>query len=232
MIVIIDIITLLNVNVCALALFFLIYSVKFMIMGKNIIILSFFLLVFGGVSGNGIFAADTKTISPDGNLEMVFRLNNSGEPLYCISYKGYKFLNWSKLGLNLNESGLLNSDLRLLSIERKSIDETYKIYSGKSKYSRNYCNETRISLEEKNSGKRKLDIYIRVYNDGAAFRYGLPQQTNIGNFEISTRRPISILPVIMNAGLSKTDRFRHSYEREYKPYKLSTIYNTSGDINR
>lgn len=176
-----------------------------------------------------LYTNEIRIISPDNNIEILFKLNEKGEPLYSISYNGTRFLNWSPLGLNFKGSGMLNSGLKLTSIGRNIVDETYRIYSGKSKYSRNYCNETRISLEEKKTPSRKIDIYFRAYNDGAAFRYGIPQQLNINEFIISTEETYFNFAGNYECWAMKKDRLSHSYEGEYRRYKLSNINNTPGD---
>ena len=167
-----------------------------------------------------VYSEEIKTLSPDGNIEVSFKVSATGEPLYSISYKGIRFLNWSKLGLNFKVSGMLNSGLSILSVEKKIIDETFRIYSGKSKYSRNYCNETKISLEEKNPPSRKMDIYLRAYNDGAAFRYGLPQQTSISSFVISAEETYFNFSSDYECWAMKKNIFNHSYEGEYRHYNL------------
>lgn len=187
------------------------------------VIILFFLLF------TNIFSKEIKTFSPDGNVEISFNISSNGEPLYSISYKGTRFLDWSKLGLNFKNTGLLNSDLIVISQERKTIDETYRIYSGKSRYSRNYCNEIKISLREKGTKARILDIYLRAYNDGAALRYGIPQQPNISSFVISDEETYFNFSGDYECWAMKKNIFNHSYEGEYRQYNLSTLNNLPGD---
>jgi len=54
------------------------------------------------------------------------------------------------------------------------IDEHYTAVHGKRSQCRNMANETIVSFE--NPGKAKLNIIIRVYNDGVAFRYQFPEK--------------------------------------------------------
>ena len=186
-----------------------------------------FLLVF--ILNLTIHSEEIKTISPDGNIEINFRLSAKGEPEYRISYNNENFLSWSKLGLNFVESGKLTSGMQVVEVTSRTIDETYRIYSGKSKYSRNNCNETKVSLIEKSSPNRKLDIYLRAYNDGAAFRYGIPVQENLSSFMISTEETYYNFSGDYKCWAMKKDRFRHSYEGEYREYNLSNINNKPGD---
>ena len=54
------------------------------------------------------------------------------------------------------------------------IDENYTAVHGKRSQCRNTANETVVSFE--NPGKAKMNIIIRVYNDGVAFRYQFPEK--------------------------------------------------------
>lgn len=190
------------------------------------ILLILFLFTFIGIAS--IFS-QYSVESPDGNITISFRLNSDLEPQYSITYKAQNFLKWSNLGLNFKGSGELNSGFKITTVENNSIDETFRIYSGKSAYSRNYCNEIKISIEEKNSPNRKLDIYLRAYNDGAAFRYGIPTQNDLNQFIISTEDTYFNFAGNYECWAMKKERFRHSYEGEYKEYRLSNIDNKPGD---
>lgn len=173
---------------------------------------------------------EIRTISPDGIIEISLRINSSGIPYYSITYRKERFLEWSKLGLELAGSGsLLNGAIKVVSTERKLIDETYPVISGKSKYSRNYCNETKILLEETSGQKRKLEIYSRAYNDGAAFRYGIPKQEALNDFVITREASYFNFAGNYTCWAMKKNTFRQNYEGEYRKYEFSTINNSPGD---
>lgn len=174
----------------------------------------------------GLFAEEIQTVSPDGNVIVYFDLSPIGEPQYKISFGGNEFMLWSKLGLNLKDGGKISADMKVTTIERETIDETYRLYSGKSAYSRNYCSETRISLQENSAGKRKLDIIFRAYNDGAAFRYVLPAQQSISDFVISAEETYFNFAGNYLCWAMKKDKMSHSYEGEYLPYTMNKL---SGD---
>ncbi len=176
-----------------------------------------------------VFSADIETTSPSGNITISFKLDNYGTPYYRVSFENNDMLNWSKLGLNFKSSGMLSSGFKVLSIERNSIDETFPIISGKSRYSRNYCNETKITLGETNGSGRKIDIYFRAYDDGAAFRYGIPLQDGFSEFVLSTEESYFNFAGDYTCWAMKKDRFKHSYEGEYRKYNLSNIDNSPGD---
>jgi alpha-glucosidase len=188
-----------------------------------------YIVIFVVFTALQAYSQEYKTTSPDGRVEISFRLNSDGEPQYRISCKGENILEWSNLGLTFSESGSLESPMKVTGAVTSLIDETYRIYSGKSKYSRNFCNETKVSLEDAGSKKIKIDVYLRAYNDGAAFRYGIPQQNNISSFVITEEETFFNFSGDFECWAMKKNVFKHSYEGEYKKYNLSSINNKPGD---
>jgi alpha-glucosidase len=194
---------------------------KIAAMKKYIII---FVVFFLGLSA--VRSEEISTKSPDGNIEIVFTLTAAGEPQYKVISNGVTFVNWSRLGLNLKDGGLISGGMAVNNTERKTIDETYPLYSGKSANARNYCNETMVSLQETGGKKRKLDLYFRAYNDGAGFRYALPRQQEINEFIISSEETTFNFAGNYDCWAMKKEKMNHSYEGEYLPYQLNKI---SGD---
>lgn len=66
------------------------------------------------------------------------------------------------------------------------IAENYTAVHGKRKLCSNSANETTVLFE--NPGKAKLNVIIRAYNDGVAFRYEFPEKTGsfVMNDELTT----------------------------------------------
>lgn len=174
-------------------------------------------------------AEDIVTASPDDVVKISFRLGNNAQAQYMVTYGSTSFLKWSNLGLKFKDSDLLGGNLKVISVERNPVDDTYTIISGKSKYGRDYCNETKITLEEKSAPGRKLELYFRAYNDGAAFRYGIPQQAGMNEFILQTEETYFNFAGDYKCWAMKKDRFRHSYEGEYIDYKLSNLFSKPGD---
>lgn len=167
--------------------------------------------------------------SPDSGIKIEFRTDNEGKPQYRVSSSNEQFLNWSSLGINLANNENLNSGLKIVNTETKVIDETYKNYSGKTLYAHNYCNETKIFLEEQNNLKRKLQIIFRAYNDGIAFRYEIPEQKSFASVTISNENSNFNFAGDYECWAMKKDRFRQSYEGEYRYYNLSNLQDKPGD---
>ncbi|MCC6866879.1 MAG: glycoside hydrolase family 97 protein [Ignavibacteria bacterium] len=191
--------------------------------------LFFIVLFFTIFASCKLYSIEIITTSPDKNISINFKLNNNGTPQYNITFKGNTIIKWSSLGLKFDVSGELNKNLTIANYQTKQIDETYKIYSGKSGFSRNYCNETKIFLIEKSSPYRKLNLYFRAYNDGTAFRYEIPISESSKSFIINSEETFFNFTGDYECWAMKKDRFRQSYEGEYRHYNLSNIDNKNGD---
>jgi alpha-glucosidase len=168
--------------------------------------------------------ADVRVKSPGGNLAVVFRLNDQGTPEWQVLRKGGVLLAWSPLGLTFCEGSAVR--FRMLESKAREHDETYSLVIGKTKQARDHYRELGVELEEAVAPRRRLSLLFRAYDDGAAFRYVLPEQDALGAFEIVKENTEFRFPVEMKAWAFQTDTFRSSFEGRYLPTPLSAIPET------
>ena len=84
------------------------------------------------------------------------------------------------LGLSRSDQGF-SKDLKFLKAGKPVlINEQYTALHGKRSVCKNAANEIVVSFE--NPSKAKLNIVIRAYNDGIAFRYEFPEKRGSLNF--------------------------------------------------
>ena len=121
--------------------------------------------------------------SPNGLLKLNVSVNEKGEPVYELSYKGKEVIKPSKLGLELKDDPGLMDGFTLSDAKTSSFDETWESVWGEVKQIRNNYNELAITLDQK-AQDRKMVIRFRLYNDGLGFRYEFPQQKNLNYFVI------------------------------------------------
>ena len=121
--------------------------------------------------------------SPNGLLKLNVSVNEKGEPVYELSYKGKEVIKPSKLGLELKDDPGLMDGFTLSDAKTFSFDETWEPVWGEVKQIRNNYNELAITLDQK-AQDRKMVIRFRLYNDGLGFRYEFPQQKNLNYFVI------------------------------------------------
>ena len=148
--------------------------------------------------------------SPNGNIELKFSVDNTGRPVYEMTYKGKAVVKPSFLGLELAKDkhaskGMNETDLmdhfQVVKEETKEFDETWQPVWGETKYIRNHYNELAVTLNQiietpeyrgngKNNGLalnrqvREMIIRFRVYDDGIGLRYEFPQQQELNYFLI------------------------------------------------
>ncbi|MDT0643469.1 glycoside hydrolase family 97 protein [Zunongwangia sp. F363] len=125
--------------------------------------------------------------SPDGELEMHFSINNSGTPVYQLSYKGKPVIKPSELGLELKDEDDLLEDFEISEVKNTNFDETWEPVWGEQKEIRNHYNELAVHLQQKET-EREMIIRFRLFNDGLGFRYEFPQQKNLGHFVIEDEK--------------------------------------------
>ena len=137
---------------------------------KKLLILCAVLFCFMHVSAQ----QNLSISSPDGKLK--FSLKVTPENIsYEVNYKKQPLVENSSLGFNF-DSGEFGSNLKVGKVRRKSIDETYELVVGKVSTARNHCNEMVVPLLEKVSPGRLINLVVRAFNDGIAFRYEFPEQ--------------------------------------------------------
>ena len=164
-----------------------------------------------------------KLLSPDGQLEISVTFNNEGAVVYAVAYRNQPVIVPSSLGLEFKRGGLLSKHLRVTATRRDSHDETYALVAGKARQARDHYNELIVSLEESQAPQRKLDLIFRAYDDGAAFRYRLPAQAGLNDFEIAAERSEFRFPTDLTCWALQLGSFTTSYEGEYDRITLNRI---------
>src|SRR5687768_3271226 len=113
--------------------------------------------------------------SPDGNITFSFELTRKS-PLYQVAYKGRSLIVRSGLGLSFLEGGTFGDNLDMGKPRFTEVDETYNLVVGKASEVRDQHREVSIPLFAHAGVKRQVNLVVRAFNDGLAFRYEFPQQ--------------------------------------------------------
>ena len=124
--------------------------------------------------------------SPDGELSLTFSLNE-GTPTYKVDYKGAPIILESRLGFYLNGAEDLLDGFTILGSEQSTFDETWEPVWGEERAIRNHYNELLVHLEQKATA-RKMDIRIRLFDDGYGLRYEFPRQEGLTYFTVKEER--------------------------------------------
>jgi len=127
-----------------------------------------------------------KINSPDHHIQVIFSLNDKGQPEYRLTNKGNLLIDNSKLGYILKDDDDFSNAFEIESHSTSTFDEIWEPVVGQYKNIRNNYNQTNISLKEISGKKRTLELIFRVFNDGVGFRYKIPEQANVSQIEIKS----------------------------------------------
>ena len=135
-----------------------------------------------------VFSQKTAVISPNQKISIgLYNTKNaeSGEWYLQVKYsnngKTCETMPQISLGLTRADQDF-SKELKFLKAGKPLlINEKYAVKHGKRSQCSNSANETVFSFE--NPGKAKLNVIIRAYNDGVAFRYEFPEKE--GSFVIN-----------------------------------------------
>jgi alpha-glucosidase len=94
-----------------------------------------------------------------------------GKIFYSIFHNNNVIISNSQLGLKFKGGQTLITDFKIKKIETQHVDEIWEQPWGEEDTTVNKFNEHKISLVSVESDDNWLDIIIRAYDDGFAFRY-------------------------------------------------------------
>ncbi|TCP25846.1 glycosyl hydrolase family 97 [Tenacibaculum skagerrakense] len=117
--------------------------------------------------------------SPNSAIAIQFDINESGQPLYQVSFNGKAIVKPSVLGFDLKGQDALNKNFTIVKTSTRSFNETWQMPWGEQLDVVNNYNELKVELEEDSELKRKLNIVFRAFDDGIGFRYEFPEQENL-----------------------------------------------------
>ncbi|MDZ7722119.1 MAG: glycoside hydrolase family 97 protein [candidate division KSB1 bacterium] len=142
----------------------------------------FFIMLLWGAAM--VFAADgqfNSVSSPDGHIQVKIKLDN-GRLYYSVNKNNQQVITPSRLGLKLKKQMNLDKNLNLDEQQLSSMDTVWTTVWGENKKIRNHYNQLSFVLSHNTGIQQILDF--RVFNDGIAFRYRIPEQKGLKQIEM------------------------------------------------
>lgn len=165
-------------------------------------------------------AAERVLMSPDKTLTVTIT-DNDGLARYAVSRKGRPLLAPSPLGLLLDKGGALSRGLTITAAAAVSVDQTYELVVGKTRTVRDHYNELTVDFAEADPKGRRLKVVFRAYDDGAAFRYVLPDQASLAGVAVRNEETGFNFAADDHCWALNLGRFGTSHEGEYDPIDAS-----------
>lgn len=139
-----------------------------------IYLLLFFILISCTNTSNKILT------SPDNKIELSFEIID-GEAFYSINKDDKSVIKKSKLGILLENKLNIGKNLEIIKVSTSSNNSSWSPDFGEfDEIIDNYKNLD-VSLS---NGEINFNIVFRVYNDGVAFKYHVPNQSGITNYNV------------------------------------------------
>jgi alpha-glucosidase len=170
---------------------------------------------------------DFKVSSPDKNI--VFIVTNGEKLNYSITFKGREIINPSQLGFEFKNEPPVDGGLTVVDQSTQSVNETWKpVVKSKHAEILNNYNELILKLKEKKAPMRLVEIHVRAYNDGAAFRFKLSRAAKVGDRQITKELTTFSVPGDPKAWIVEyKGGYSSSNESEFMEHPLSYLTNKS-----
>lgn len=127
---------------------------------------------------NTLFGAQIeKVISPDGKLVFSFSLDEAGQMFYAVQYGEKEIIQLSGLGVD----GWNNSFI-LSAVDSIEVDSEWKPVYGERSMVKDHYKQIIIHLLQNNNPRTEMQLQVRAYNEGIAFRYAFPEHPDGGRY--------------------------------------------------
>jgi len=140
-------------------------------------ILSLVVLIFS----HSLMALESVS-SPDGNIVFSVSSNDKHWLVYSVTLNDEIVIAESRLGLRFREQKGFDAGLEIQKTDRRNSNQTWEQPWGERRLVRDQHNELLVHLQD--DAQRRLDLRIRVFNDGLGFRYEVPEQTGLQQVDI------------------------------------------------
>jgi alpha-glucosidase len=128
--------------------------------------------------------SQVQVTSPDGRTEVTVELRE-GRLSYSLTRDRRALILPSLLGFDFRGAPPLRDGLRLTDTTRQSRDEWWTQPWGEVSRVRDHHNELAVAVEETAARHRRFILRVRAFDDGVGFRYELPEQPGLGEFQIT-----------------------------------------------
>jgi alpha-glucosidase len=128
--------------------------------------------------------APVRVSSPDNRNAVTVDVKD-GALRYAVTRDGKPVVEPSRLGFAFRNARSLSDSLRITGESRTHADLTWTQPWGEVAKVRDQHNEVRVEVAEGGAPARRFTFVVRAFNDGIGFRYEIPDQPGVTNYEIS-----------------------------------------------
>ena len=171
-----------------------------------------------------LFAQKKVTVfSPGKQIAFIFNIA-AGHPEYAVIYKNKKLIEHSTLGLTFEGDDFFGNDIKTGHITLTDGIDDYELPEGKTSKVHDTYKEAFIPMQERNGKRRLINLRVRVFDDGVAFRYELPEQNDWQNYTLTDENSGFNLSGNPTARVAFLENFTTSHEHLYNVMPLERYY--------
>jgi alpha-glucosidase len=128
--------------------------------------------------------AQSLTVASPNGRTVVTVAAPDGQLIWSATRDGRPVVTPSRLGFTFRGAPALGGGVTIVASARRDHDETFALPWGEVRTVRDQHRELRVQVAERDALRREFWVVVRVFDDGLGFRYELPSQTNLRDFEI------------------------------------------------
>jgi alpha-glucosidase len=181
-----------------------------------------FLLCLAIASSLLSYSQSLSISSPDKTIAVT--VDNGEKVSYSVKYNDQVIVNPSQLGFEFLGEPAMNGNFAIIGQKTETINETWQpVVKSKHAQVLNNCTELQLTLKEKSGLMRQMELFVRAYNDGVAFRYKLYRSAKAGNRQITKELTTFNIPNDPKSWIVEYGGYSSSNEGEFKEHKLSYL---------
>ena len=163
--------------------------------------------------------------SPDSTLRVDCRINDSLSNCfqYSVWFNNAGVVNPSGFELNFKNQEPFRNNLKIVNTRTEVVNEKWDRVWGKRKTAVNHYTQLIVEIQETVKPQRKVNIFIRAYNDGLAIRYELPVQEAMDTIVLTNEKIEISFPGNHTVWASFWNTFHLSQEKEFDKVTLNDI---------
>lgn len=161
--------------------------------------------------------------SPDGRIVFSIDVDDKGAPRYRIVYRNESVVRDSLLGMRFREQHAFDAGFRIAATRADSSNRSWEQPWGERRMVADRHNELLVEFATTERPLRRLNVRIRVFDDGVGFRYEVPKQPGYRDVNIVDELTEFHLPDEATAWWIPARRFNR-YEYLYNTTALQEVY--------
>ncbi|WP_216848911.1 glycoside hydrolase family 97 protein [Pedobacter sp. L105] len=168
------------------------------------------------------YAQRIELTSPSGNIHVI--VQNIDKLSYQILMDEKLIIADSPLGFKFSHEPDMGTDLLLTDQKEQEVKENWvPVIKSKHAVINDYYKSIQLFFIEKAGLRRKMDMELRAYNDGIAFRYHLYPTERIGNRNLTKELTGFNFAGDPKAWIADYKKYTSSQEESFQPQKISTM---------